>query len=156
MTPEHTEDPRKQSPLSLPVPSKPHYIEKLPIGTYRLVENKAPEGYGYAEDVLFEIEDTGEIQKAEMFDAVHPVEDEEDKDKDKEEKEPEPERKEEKNPAADIHEKPTDSYEEPEAKIVEPVTTADTGDSAKSLLWACLLFFSLGIGFAAARNKKKS
>ncbi len=52
---------------------EPHYIEKLPVGTYRLVEREAPYGYGYAEDVVFEVKDTGEIQRAEMLDDVQKV-----------------------------------------------------------------------------------
>ncbi len=52
---------------------EPHYIEMLPIGKYRLVEREAPYGYGYAEDVVFEVKDTGEIQKAEMLDDVQKV-----------------------------------------------------------------------------------
>ena len=52
---------------------EPHYIEMLPVGRYRLVEREAPYGYGYAEDVVFEVKDTGEIQKAEMLDDVQKV-----------------------------------------------------------------------------------
>ena len=48
---------------------KPHLIEKLPIGTYTLKEEQAPEGYLIAEDVIFKVKDTGEIQKVEMKDA---------------------------------------------------------------------------------------
>ncbi|MCI9305205.1 MAG: hypothetical protein HFI28_01825 [Lachnospiraceae bacterium] len=48
----------------------PHYIERLPIGTYRLVEKQAPEGFGYAEDVIFRVLDTDEIQTVEMKDGV--------------------------------------------------------------------------------------
>ena len=48
---------------------EPHSIEKLPIGKYRLVEKIAPAGYGYAEDIWFEILDTEKIQTVEMFDS---------------------------------------------------------------------------------------
>lgn len=47
---------------------KPHYIEKLPIGNYTLVEVTAPNGYEKAEKVKFTVEDTGEIQKIHMYD----------------------------------------------------------------------------------------
>ena len=47
---------------------KPHYIEKLPIGNYTLVEVTAPNGYEKAEKVKFTVEDTGEIQKVHMYD----------------------------------------------------------------------------------------
>ena len=52
---------------------KPYYIEKLPIGIYTLVEKLAPKGYSYAENIAFEILDTGEIQKVEMFDDIWKV-----------------------------------------------------------------------------------
>lgn len=45
---------------------EPHYIEKLPIGTYILREEQAPEGYVTTEDVEFEVLDTGEIQTVTM------------------------------------------------------------------------------------------
>ena len=47
---------------------KPHYIEMLPIGKYTLHEESAPEGYLVAEDIEFEVKDTGEIQKVVMKD----------------------------------------------------------------------------------------
>lgn len=47
---------------------KPHYIEKLPIGTYTIREEQAPKGYVIAEEVPFEVLDTGEIQMVEMKD----------------------------------------------------------------------------------------
>ena len=47
---------------------EPHYIEKLPEGKYTLREESAPKGYIIAEDVSFEIKDTGEIQKVSMKD----------------------------------------------------------------------------------------
>ncbi len=53
---------------------QPHYIEMLPIGEYTLHEETAPEGYLIAEDILFKVQDTGEIQKVAMKDDVTKVE----------------------------------------------------------------------------------
>ena len=53
---------------------EPHYIEMLPIGEYILHEESAPEGYLVAEDVAFEVKDTGEIQKVVMKDEAKPEE----------------------------------------------------------------------------------
>lgn len=52
---------------------QPHYIEMLPIGTYTLHEETAPDGYLVAEDVTFEVKDTGEIQKVVMKDEAIPT-----------------------------------------------------------------------------------
>ncbi|MXP74022.1 peptidase [Lachnospiraceae bacterium WCA-9-b2] len=54
--------------------NKPHYMEMLPIGKYTLHEESAPDGYLVAEDVKFEIKDTGEIQKVVMKDEAKPDE----------------------------------------------------------------------------------
>lgn len=53
---------------------EPHYIEMLPIGKYTLHEESAPESYLVAEDVEFEVKDTGEIQKVVMKDEAEPEE----------------------------------------------------------------------------------
>ena len=50
--------------------TEPHYIEMLPIGKYVLREEAAPSGYLIAEDIPFEVKDTGEIQKVVMRDAA--------------------------------------------------------------------------------------
>ena len=47
----------------------PHMVEKLPVGTYTLREEQAPDGYLVAEEVSFEVKDSGEVQKVEMKDA---------------------------------------------------------------------------------------
>lgn len=52
---------------------EPHYIEKLPIGTYTLREEQAPDGYLVAEDITFEVKDTAEIQKVVMKDEAKPT-----------------------------------------------------------------------------------
>ena len=49
---------------------KPHMIEKLPIGKYKLREEISPYGYKIATDVEFEVLDTGELQKVAMKDEV--------------------------------------------------------------------------------------
>ena len=54
--------------------NKPHYMEMLPIGEYTLHEESAPDGYLVAEDVKFEVRDTGEIQKVVMKDEAEPDE----------------------------------------------------------------------------------
>ena len=53
---------------------KPHYIEKLPAGTYTLTEVTAPDGYAFAESVPFTVLPTGEVQQFEMRDDVIKVE----------------------------------------------------------------------------------
>ena len=50
-----------------------HYIEKLPVGKYVLTEITAPDGYEVAEDVEFEVKETGEIQKVVMKDSPKPT-----------------------------------------------------------------------------------
>ncbi|MCI6699655.1 MAG: hypothetical protein MR488_10930 [Lachnospiraceae bacterium] len=52
---------------------EPHYIEMLPIGTYTLTETAPPALYMKAEDVQFEVKDTGEIQTVTMLDKPTPV-----------------------------------------------------------------------------------
>ncbi len=47
---------------------EPHYIEKLPVGNYRLREETAPDGYAVAEEVAFTVQDTGSIQTVKMED----------------------------------------------------------------------------------------
>ena len=47
---------------------KPHYVEKLPIGKYTLLEEAAPKGYIISNKVPFEVKDTGEIQSVKMED----------------------------------------------------------------------------------------
>lgn len=46
----------------------PHYIERIPVGKYTLVETSAPDGYIVSESVAFEVLPTGEIQAVEMKD----------------------------------------------------------------------------------------
>lgn len=49
-----------------------HYIEMLPIGKYTLREESAPEGYLVAEEIEFEVLDTGEVQHVVMVDEAVP------------------------------------------------------------------------------------
>jgi uncharacterized surface anchored protein len=50
--------------------TEPHYVEKLPVGSYTLREEQAPKGYTVAADVSFEVADTGEIQTVQMADDI--------------------------------------------------------------------------------------
>ena len=52
---------------------KAHYIEMLPIGKYTLREETAPDGYLVANDVEFEVKDTGEVQHVIMVDEAKPA-----------------------------------------------------------------------------------
>ena len=51
---------------------EPHYFERIPVGTYKLVEVSAPAGYLVAESITFDVDATGEIQRVEMKDARIP------------------------------------------------------------------------------------
>ena len=51
---------------------KPHYIEKLPAGDYKLTEITAPNGYETAEDISFTVLPSGEVQRVVMKDAPIP------------------------------------------------------------------------------------
>ncbi|MCC8067613.1 MAG: LPXTG cell wall anchor domain-containing protein [Clostridiales bacterium] len=53
--------------------NEPHYIEMIPVGKYTLREETAPDGYVVAEDVEFEVLDTGEVQCVTMVDKTAPV-----------------------------------------------------------------------------------
>ena len=46
----------------------PHIIKGISAGTYRLVEEAAPDGYGIAEEITFTVEATGELQTVTMYD----------------------------------------------------------------------------------------
>ena len=46
----------------------PYLFKRIPVGTYTLHEDEAPDGYEVADDVTFEVKDSGEIQKVEMVD----------------------------------------------------------------------------------------
>ena len=51
---------------------KAHYVEMLPVGTYSLREESAPEGFQVAEEVTFEVLDTGDVQHVVMVDEAVP------------------------------------------------------------------------------------
>ncbi|MBK1469025.1 SpaA isopeptide-forming pilin-related protein [Parvimonas parva] len=47
---------------------KPHRINKMKVGKYKLIEEIAPDGYVIANEVEFEVKATGEVQKVVMKD----------------------------------------------------------------------------------------
>lgn len=115
----------------------PHYIERLPIGTYRLAEKEAPSGYGYAEDVVFRVLDTDEIQTVEMLDDFPKEEEEEEEEPQIPEetpKEPEEEAPKEENDHSGGRSKDS----EPEASPQE-VSTPKLGDSSRIGMYLFIL-----------------
>lgn len=111
---------------------KAHYIEKLPIGEYILREESAPEGYLVAEDVKFEVKDTGEIQKVVMKDEAKPQE-------------------------PTTPEKPSTPETPGTPETTKPDNPPKTGDETNVMLWT-LLCGAAAISAACAavmRRKKK-
>lgn len=53
---------------------EPHRIERIAPGEYTLVETVVPDTYVQAEEITFVIEETGEVQKAEMTDKYTRIE----------------------------------------------------------------------------------
>ena len=49
---------------------EPHYIEALPEGDYILRETMAPKGYKVAQEIIFTVKSTGEVQKVVMKDEL--------------------------------------------------------------------------------------
>ena len=52
----------------------PKRFDRLPVGTYILREISAPEGYVKAEDLVFTVEETGDVQKIQLRDDVTKIE----------------------------------------------------------------------------------
>ncbi len=52
----------------------PHYIERIPVGTYKLIETFAPAGYLVANEIQFEVTATGVLQQVHMEDDFTKVE----------------------------------------------------------------------------------
>ncbi len=105
---------------------KPHEITMLPVGKYILHEEAAPEGYQTAEDVAFEVKDTGEIQKAVMVDEKLPPD----------------------TPPSDT----PDTPDSPPSGTPDtpPARTPKTGDDRNWLLWTALaLLAACGIAGSA-------
>ena len=98
----------------------------LPVGKYILHEEAAPEGYQTAEDVAFEVKDTGEIQKAVMVDEKLPPD----------------------TPPSDT----PDTPDSPPSGTPDtpPARTPKTGDDRNWLLWTALaLLAACGIAGSA-------
>ncbi len=130
----------------------PHYIEKLPIGNYTLVEKTAPEGYGYAENVNFEIKDTGEIQKVEMLDDIQKVDEEKPNEEKPTEEKPKVEKPKREKAKAEIPEEPAEE-EGIMTEISEEI--ADTGDSAEVIKWLMVFCGIVIFGIIIYLEEKK-
>ena len=125
---------------------EPHLIEKLPIGKYRLVEKKAPEGFGYAEEIWFEILDTGEIQSVEMFDKELSIEEKPKEDTEIPEKPQKPDK-----PSKERSDDAPEFYPAPESVSSSYVKT---GDDSKALVFLLLGMIAATGGVLVKRHKK--
>ena len=63
----HVEDKKGNEVDTWTTKDEKHVITKLKSGKYKLIEDKAPDGYEKASDIEFEVED-GEITKVKMYD----------------------------------------------------------------------------------------
>ena len=123
----------------------PHYIERLPIGTYRLTERKAPEGYACAKDVVFRVLDTDEIQTVVMEDDVE------------KEKTPEEPKETPEQPAVPQNpEQPGGgSGQGPETFKPQEITAPELGDMASAEKYLCLLLLAAAAGIVCWRRIRK-
>lgn len=109
-----------------------HYIERLPVGKYTLHEEAAPNGYEIADDVEFDVRETGEIQHVKMVD----------------EKTPE-------TPKEETQQTPTTSKETPSA-TTSTKSGPKTGDSTQIVIYLLLLGLSgAGIGGTLLWRRRK-
>ena len=113
-----------------------YLMMRLPIGTYRLEEKKAPKGYLTAEPLVFEVLDEPGVQVIVLED--------------------------ERTPEKKTHKKKgsggSSSEETPESSHLITAETAETGDATDFLLWIALLAAAIagtGIGIAVYDWRKK-
>ena len=104
-----------------------YYVERLPIGTYRVVETKKMDGYAEAKPLVIKIVDTNKKQVF-VF-----------------ENKPEP-----KTPEADVKDIPKN----PPKQIVQQIAAVSTGDYAP--IGACVMAAAASLaGFGIARKRRK-
>jgi len=107
-------------------------VERVPVGTYTLRENVAPEGYFIAEDIVFTLEDTGEVQNVIMEDVKQPI------------PEPEPEPK---------PEVPKPTPEPEKTSESEPDSAPISGDRQMPFVWLIVGVASSGAWISLRKRR---